>query len=673
MSEQDTSKDNRSIELCRRVVTTESFIAEAKEIYGDRYDYSKVDYKNRDHRVVVTCPVHGEFQVYAREHLDGKGCPKCEKGEKFIAKLKEKFGDKFGLDEFVYESSTTPVTLICPTHGAFSRLPHQILYAPLGCPECGNDLQNQRREQAHLDAIEHKEEREQARKERERLRKEEKRRREEEEKRVEEAFAKEKWKDRIKEILAQEENHTNVCLFEEFSDKVWYEDFFGLNLNALHNEEDDSLLDGKQYVFLRPKHWPLSQMKVEANQGKLMKATFYLYDLNREQLYELLLILEDIISGGYLGTMQDLKEKVKPYVDYVFKYDGVKDGFKIVLNQWTLSDLTIKIRRISSKSKKQNIFVRTNNTDSPEYSTTRKQQHIPCEHLNLPKSFVGIDFETLYPQRVSACSVGMVKYIDGEIVDRYYTLIRPPFDYPGKKGSVLTWVHGLTEDMVKDAKTFEELLPEMERFVDGLPLVAHNACVEKACIRDACVFYGVETKLDYENIYDTLPLSRQAEAKLGILEEGPGSHQLDTVCKRFGIVDNNHHNALADAEMCGNLMVVFQRILNEGETMEVADTPSMPNQKYNPEDKVQRTDLENIVDNPFKNQVVVLTGFAKSDSQEYAHKLNELGAIIKDGVNKKTNILITGYNAGPSKMQKAQDVGARIMSEEEFKEIINQL
>ena len=106
MSDNSNSQSNRSLELCRRVVTTESFIAEAKGIYGDRYDYSKVDYKNRDHRVVVTCPVHGDFQVYAREHLDGKGCPKCEKGEKFLSKLKEKYGDKFGLEQFVYESST---------------------------------------------------------------------------------------------------------------------------------------------------------------------------------------------------------------------------------------------------------------------------------------------------------------------------------------------------------------------------------------------------------------------------------------------------------------------------------------------------------------------------------------------------------------------------------------
>ena len=657
MADNQTDKQgNRSLELCRRVVTTESFIAEAKTIYGDRYDYSKVVYINRDHRVVVTCPVHGEFQVYAREHLDGKGFPKCEKGERFLIKLKEKFGNKFGLDKFVYESSTSPVTLICPTHGVFSRLPHQILNAPLGCPECGNDLLIQRREQAHQDAIEHKVERDQARRERYRARREAERIKEEEEKRTEEAWAKEKWIDKIQNILDFRNRRfvdSELDLLAESPDGRWYEDFFGLNLNALCND-DGTLLDGKQYVFLRPKHWPVTQMKVDANQGELVKATFYLCDLEREQLYELLLILENIYSGGYLGSMEDIKDKFEPHIDQVFSYDGIRDGYKIVLNQWTLLDVTITIRRIGARSQRPRNY--------PKYETK-----------SLPKSFIGIDFETLYPQRVSACSVGMVKYIDGEIVDRFYTLIRPPFDYPGKCGSVLTWIHGLTVDMVKDARTFEEILPHMESFVGGLPLVAHNACVERACIRDACAFYGVETKLDYENIFDTLTLSRQAEAKLGISEEGPGTHQLDTVCKRFGIAGNNHHNALADAEMSGNLMVLFQKILSEGEMVEVAETTATPKQKYNPEDKVQRTDLESVVDNPFKNQVVVLTGFAKTDSQEYAHKLNELGAIIKDGVNKKTNILITGYNAGPSKMQKAQEVGARIISEEEFKEIINNL
>ena len=153
MPEQDTTQ-NRSLEMCRRTVTTESFIAEAIEIYGNRYDYSRVEYKNREHRVIIICPIHGEFKVYAREHLDGKGCPKCEKADKFLAKLHEKFGDRFGLNQFVYQSSTEPVTLICPEHGAFSRLPRQILNSKLGCPECANQL----KEDAHAQALARKEE-----------------------------------------------------------------------------------------------------------------------------------------------------------------------------------------------------------------------------------------------------------------------------------------------------------------------------------------------------------------------------------------------------------------------------------------------------------------------------------------------------------------------------------
>ena len=632
MNEQKASQENRSRELCRRVVTTESFVAEAKEFYGNRYDYSKVVYKNRDHRVIVTCPVHGDFQVYAREHLDGKGCPKCEKGEKFVAKLKDKFGDKFGLDEFIYQSSTLPVTLICPTHGAFNKLPHAILNSRCGCPECGNELMRQLQAQAHEEAIRRKEEERQRQLEAERKAKEK---------------AKYYWAERIQNILSS----------DTYSNEYWDTDFFGFDLHHICMDSGEPI-NGRMYIPLNYSHYPFRTADIEADNGNLVKLSLNLFynddsEMDYELLPEVLLVGESIISNGQAVSYEGLKEKYGIYDYSIYKYDNIVDGYKVQVIKRNGS-VEIKVRKVGAR-------------------TLRRINYSKYDVKSLPKSFVGIDFETLFPQRVSACSVGMVKYINGEIVDRFYSLIRPPFDYPGKCGGVLTWVHGLTIDMVKKEKTFEEVLPLMESFVDGLPLVAHHACVERACIRDACAFYEIETKLDYENIFDTLVLSRQAEAKLGITEEGPGTHQLDTVCKRFGIAGNNHHNALADAEMSGNLMVLFQKILSEGETVDVTETPTMPKQKYNPEDKVQRTDLDCVADNPFKNQVVVLTGFVKSDSQEYAHILNEFGAIIKDGVNKKTNILITGYNAGPSKMQKAQEVGARIMPEEEFKEIIKQI
>ena len=113
------------------------------------------------------------------------------------------------------------------------------------------------------------------------------------------------------------------------------------------------------------------------------------------------------------------------------------------------------------------------------------------DNFVFPKSFVSFDFENLFPQRVSACSVGMVKYMNGEIVDNFYKLIRPPFEYEGKRGPTLTWIHGFTENDFDDERTFAEILPEMEAFIEGLPLVAHNACVERACIRDACAYYNI--------------------------------------------------------------------------------------------------------------------------------------------------------------------------------------
>ena len=58
-----------------------------------------------------------------------------------------------------------------------------------------------------------------------------------------------------------------------------------------------------------------------------------------------------------------------------------------------------------------------------------KQRIYDLDKLEFPTSFVSFDFENLFPQRVTACSVGMVKYKNGVIVDTYYTLIRPPFEY----------------------------------------------------------------------------------------------------------------------------------------------------------------------------------------------------------------------------------------------------
>ena len=648
MSEQNDSQNNRSIELCKRVVTTESFIAEAKDIYGDRYDYSKVDYKNRENRVTVVCPIHGDFQVFAREHLDGKGCPKCEKGDKFIKKVKDKFGDKFGLEKFVYQSSISPVTLICPSHGAFSKLPQAILSTRCGCPECGKELSELEKESARLEALDHKEERGEERKERQRLRNEEKR--------LAALKAEQKAADECKQ---NRKKRVEAILYGKYdSECYWYEDVFGYNLqNCI--ADNGTVIDGKWRIFPKGNHYPIYEFGYSAENGNVIKATFYTLDISREEQIELLTLFL-YYTKGQSFVPSEANDLYVQLTEQDVKVEGIADGYKLSIDKRGFSDgLRIKIRKLGVQQQLRTFASILQKPISP-----------------IPHSYVGIDFETLYPQRVSACSVGLAKYKDGVLVDKYYSLIRPPFDYPGKKGRVLTWIHGFTEDDVSDVRTFKEILPEIESFVEGLPLVVHNACVERACIRDACTYYDIETSLDYEHIIDTLYLSQQVEAKIGISDFGPETHSLDAVCRRFGVEAKNHHNSLYDAEMCGNLLVEFKKILSENSQemnqVILKESPT-PSHKYNAEDKVQRTDLENVADNPFKDKVVVLTGFAKADSQQYAHQLNQLGAIIKEGVNKKTNFLITGYNAGPSKVKKAEEFGARIIAEEEFKEIISQL
>ena len=70
--------------ICGRIRTgrnnrmdTTGFIKKAKEVHGDKYDYSKCTYVSSHNLVSITCPKHGEFQQIANYHLCGHGCPVC--------------------------------------------------------------------------------------------------------------------------------------------------------------------------------------------------------------------------------------------------------------------------------------------------------------------------------------------------------------------------------------------------------------------------------------------------------------------------------------------------------------------------------------------------------------------------------------------------------------------
>ena len=69
-----------SKESTRRTYTTEQFVNELKNVYGDEYDYSKISYKNWKTKVLLTCSKHGDFlREPVRLLKERRGCPHCQK------------------------------------------------------------------------------------------------------------------------------------------------------------------------------------------------------------------------------------------------------------------------------------------------------------------------------------------------------------------------------------------------------------------------------------------------------------------------------------------------------------------------------------------------------------------------------------------------------------------
>lgn len=154
------------------------------------------------------------------------------------------------------------------------------------------------------------------------------------------------------------------------------------------------------------------------------------------------------------------------------------------------------------------------------------------------RDFAAIDFETANGEPSSVCSVGIVIVRDGEIVDRYYSLIHPEPDY-------YAWfcrrVHGLCDSDTCNAPVFPTVWQEIAPRIEGLPLVAHNARFDEGCLK--AVFHVYQ--MDYPDylFLDTLRASRRAFPFLP-------NHQLHTVSSQCGYDLRNHHHALADAEAC---------------------------------------------------------------------------------------------------------------------------
>ena len=134
--------------------TTEEFIELARQVHGDKYDYSKTVYVNKRSKVIITCPIHGDFEQNAHDHINGRGCPKCGKlsssssrtmeRNEFIKKSNEIHDNKYDYSKTVYTKANDKVIITCPIHGDFEQRASHHLNGR-GCPYCGINTRSKKR------------------------------------------------------------------------------------------------------------------------------------------------------------------------------------------------------------------------------------------------------------------------------------------------------------------------------------------------------------------------------------------------------------------------------------------------------------------------------------------------------------------------------------------------
>lgn len=280
------------------------------------------------------------------------------------------------------------------------------------------------------------------------------------------------------------------------------------------------------------------------------------------------------------------------------------------------------------------------------------------------KNFTAIDFETAIGKRYSACAIGIVKVVNGNIVERFSTLIQPPhneYQFHNIK------VHQITPEMTEGLPFFPEIYPTIKRYIQNTLVVAHNMEFDFDVLSQTMNFYDIEDDELNFKVDCTLKLFGQS---------------LDKCCEEHHI-KLDHHDPLSDAIACAKLYLI-----HNGES-DIHHYKAQDTQYGIPTDgrqsicgDVLKPDLEAVSnkENPFFGKKVVISGtYLKwPDRTDIAKILKEFGADIDTSVTKRTNILIAGHGVGPKKLKDMESnilegKDAQILDEETLITLLNDL
>ncbi|MCC2032667.1 exonuclease domain-containing protein [Microbacterium allomyrinae] len=251
--------------------------------------------------------------------------------------------------------------------------------------------------------------------------------------------------------------------------------------------------------------------------------------------------------------------------------------------------------------------------------------------------FVALDFETANRSQSSACAVGAVRVRDGQIVEEFQSLIRPPEDHDEfEPGNVR--VHGITSSHVAQAPQWPELYPRLREFIGDDVVVGHNAAFDTSVLLNTCGAYDI----DWPTL-DVVCTLRLARAALHL-----PSYSLPWVAAHLDVPAFDHHDPLADARASALVLLALAAAAYASSIDELTERLAVPSTMTWTEHDDQlfaalTAEGDAIVGTGFAGEVVCFTGALKLMVRNRAREfVVEQGGTWQDGVTRTTTILVTG-------------------------------
>ncbi len=283
--------------------------------------------------------------------------------------------------------------------------------------------------------------------------------------------------------------------------------------------------------------------------------------------------------------------------------------------------------------------------------------------------FISIDVETANADLASICQIGVVQFKNGQIANRWQTLVNPEdfFD------TINVSIHGIDAVGVMDAPKFPAIYEILARHLSGGIVVSHTAFDRTAI---AAAFEKYDLVAPVIAWLDTARVVRRAWPDIS--QSGYG---LANVTEKLGI-KFQHHNAVEDARAAGEILVQAIQLtgLNILEWLERVKRPIKDN-IGSPSEIIRR---DGNPEGPLFGEVVVFTGALSLPRREAAELAAFAGCAVAPGVTKATTLLVVGdhdhrLSAGQDKSikhRKADDLIAkgqliRILRESDFHLIVS--